>query len=89
MTGNPILVTTPEFYFLFEVKKHVILLSLSVKMVSAEEASHQIGPFTKRRVLAPLPDKEFDPTEIAVPWKILDSEGMKRIFTDLNAGLSE
>jgi putative intracellular protease/amidase len=29
----------------------------------------------KRRVLIPLPDKDFDVTEVAVPWKILTRAG--------------
>jgi len=29
-----------------------------------------------RTVLIPLPDKDFDPTECAVPWKLLSLNGM-------------
>jgi protease I len=33
------------------------------------------------RVLIPLPPTDFDPTEAAVPWKILKEEGIKIIFS--------
>jgi putative intracellular protease/amidase len=32
------------------------------------------------RVLVPLPDTDFDPTEAAVPWKVLASAGHQVIF---------
>ncbi len=30
---------------------------------------------SSKRVLAPLPEKGFDPTEVAVPWSILTAAG--------------
>jgi len=38
----------------------------------------------KKTILAPLPDMDFDPTEIAVPWKILTTEGFEIIFATEN-----
>src|SRR4051812_474930 len=35
---------------------------------------------TMARVLMPLPDCDFDPTETAVPWKILTREGHEVVF---------
>jgi len=34
----------------------------------------------KKRILIPLPDADFDPTEVGVPWKILVSEGFEVVF---------
>ena len=33
-----------------------------------------------KRVLVPLPRRDFDPTEVAVPWKTLVSEGIEVVF---------
>lgn len=33
-----------------------------------------------RRVLMPLPDYGFDPTEVAIPWQLLSAEGIDVIF---------
>jgi protease I len=33
-----------------------------------------------KRVLIPLPSQDFDPTETAVPWKILSNSGIEIIF---------
>jgi len=35
---------------------------------------------TKRRVLIPLPDHDFDVTEVAVPWKLLAEAGHEVVF---------
>lgn len=32
------------------------------------------------RVLAPLPDRDFDPTEVAVPWRLLTLAGHEIVF---------
>lgn len=32
------------------------------------------------RVLVPLPDRDFDVTEVAVPWRILDRAGVEVVF---------
>ena len=32
------------------------------------------------RVLVPLPDTDFDPTETAVPWKVLSGKGHEVVF---------
>jgi putative intracellular protease/amidase len=34
----------------------------------------------KRRVLVPLPDRDFDVTEVAVPWKMLTHAGHEVVF---------
>jgi protease I len=33
-----------------------------------------------KRVLIPLPLKDFDPTECAIPWKILNEQGVEVRF---------
>lgn len=33
-----------------------------------------------RRILAPLPDRDFDPTEIAIPWHVLTQAGHSVVF---------
>ena len=33
-----------------------------------------------RKVLIPLPDKDFDVTEVAVPWKLLRDAGFQVVF---------
>jgi protease I len=33
-----------------------------------------------KRVLIPLPLKDFDPTESAIPWKILNEQGVEVRF---------
>jgi putative intracellular protease/amidase len=33
-----------------------------------------------RRVLVPLPDRDFDPTEVAVPWWTLVEDGVEVVF---------
>ena len=32
------------------------------------------------RVLVPLPDRDFDPTEISIPWQILNRRGIEVVF---------
>src|SRR3954469_13464006 len=32
------------------------------------------------RIVMPLPDKDFDPTETAVPWRLLTRDGHEVIF---------
>jgi putative intracellular protease/amidase len=32
-------------------------------------------------ILIPLPDRDFDPTECAIPWKICTSRGWKAVFS--------
>jgi putative intracellular protease/amidase len=36
------------------------------------------------RVLVPLPDRDFDPTETAVPWKVLSDAGHDVVFATEN-----
>ncbi len=38
------------------------------------------------RVLIPLPDRDFDTTEVAVPWKILTERGHEVIFATQGGG---
>ena len=33
-----------------------------------------------RSVLVPLPDRDFDVTEVAVPWKLLSERGIDLVF---------
>ena len=33
-----------------------------------------------RSVLVPLPDRDFDVTEVAVPWKLLSERGVDIVF---------
>ncbi|MEQ1666452.1 MAG: type 1 glutamine amidotransferase domain-containing protein [Bdellovibrionales bacterium] len=37
-----------------------------------------------KRILMPLPHKDFDPTEVSIPWKILSSHGIQIIFSTPN-----
>jgi putative intracellular protease/amidase len=40
----------------------------------------------RRRVLVPLPDRDFDVTEVAVPWRLLTEAGCEVIFaTEIGA----
>ncbi|MFJ9410189.1 type 1 glutamine amidotransferase domain-containing protein [Streptomyces sp. NPDC101393] len=38
------------------------------------------------RVLIPLPDRDFDITEVAVPWRLLTDAGHRVTFTTERAG---
>ncbi len=38
------------------------------------------------RVLMPLPDNDFDVTEVAVPWKVLSAAGHEVVFATQRAG---
>jgi putative intracellular protease/amidase len=38
------------------------------------------------RVLIPLPDRDFDTTEVAVPWKLLTEAGHRVVFATERAG---
>ena len=40
------------------------------------------------RVLIPLPDRDFDPTEVAVPWRVLCDAGHQVVFATERAGRS-
>jgi protease I len=37
-----------------------------------------------KKILIPIPRKDFDPTEVAVPWKILSNHGHQIIFATPN-----
>ena len=39
-----------------------------------------------RRVLLPLPDRDFDTTEVAVPWKLLQRAGHEVVFATERGG---
>jgi putative intracellular protease/amidase len=39
-----------------------------------------------RRVLLPLPDRDFDVTEVAVPWRLLTRAGHQVVFATENGG---
>lgn len=39
-----------------------------------------------KRVLIPLPDRDFDTTEVAVPWKLLREAGHEVVFATERAG---
>jgi hypothetical protein len=38
------------------------------------------------RVLMPLPDRDFDVTEVAVPWRVLSDAGHQVVFATEQAG---
>jgi putative intracellular protease/amidase len=38
------------------------------------------------RVLMPLPDRDFDPTEVAVPWRVLRDRGHEVVFATEHGG---
>jgi putative intracellular protease/amidase len=40
------------------------------------------------RVLVPLPDRDFDVTEVAVPWQVLTAAGHEVVFAAEQAGAS-
>lgn len=40
----------------------------------------------KRRVLLPLPDRDFDVTEVAVPWRVLTASGHEVVFATERGG---
>ncbi|RNL78687.1 type 1 glutamine amidotransferase domain-containing protein [Nocardioides marmorisolisilvae] len=40
------------------------------------------------RVLVPLPDTDFDTTEVAVPWKLLTEAGHEVVFTTEDGGVA-
>jgi putative intracellular protease/amidase len=44
------------------------------------EIKIHLGTHSLKKVLVPLPDAEFDPTEVAVPWRILRLEGHEVVF---------
>ena len=39
------------------------------------------------RVLVPLPDRDFDVTEVAVPWRILRDAGHQAVFATERPGV--
>lgn len=41
------------------------------------------------RVLMPLPDRDFDPTEVAVPWKLLVEAGHEVVFPTETGAVGE
>ncbi|MFC9238081.1 type 1 glutamine amidotransferase domain-containing protein [Streptomyces decoyicus] len=38
------------------------------------------------RVLMPVPDRDFDVTEVAVPWRLLTDAGHQVVFATERAG---
>lgn len=40
------------------------------------------------RVLIPLPDTDFDSTEVAVPWRLLTDAGHDVVFATQNGGVA-
>lgn len=46
----------------------------------AANASPAASSATRRRVLLPLPDRDFDVTEVAVPWRLLVDAGHEVVF---------
>eukprot|EP01114_Cavostelium_apophysatum_P012292 TRINITY_DN2733_c0_g1_i1.p1 TRINITY_DN2733_c0_g1~~TRINITY_DN2733_c0_g1_i1.p1 ORF type:complete len:523 (+),score=135.34 TRINITY_DN2733_c0_g1_i1:56-1624(+) len=44
------------------------------------EVKPHLGIKTGKKIVMPLPDTDFDPTESAVPWKILTMEGVDVYF---------
>jgi len=44
------------------------------------ELKTHLGLGIHRKVLIPLPDEDFDPTEVSVPWKLFKLEGYEIVF---------
>lgn len=42
-----------------------------------------------KKILIPLPDKDFDLTEVAVPWKLFTNEGFKVVFATENGKIAQ
>jgi len=40
----------------------------------------------RKRILVPLPDRDFDPTEVAVPWRLLRDAGHELVFATERGG---
>lgn len=38
------------------------------------------------RIIIPLPDKDFDVTEVAVPWRLLTNAGHQIVFATEKSG---
>lgn len=43
----------------------------------------------RKKVLVPLPNRDFDPTEVAVPWKILREQEIDVVFATPTGGVPE
>ena len=46
-------------------------------------------PRDRPRVLIPLPNIDFDPTEVAVSWKVLRSQGVDVFFSTPDGAISQ
>lgn len=55
-------------------------------MAKVREVSYGARVPQARRVLIPLPDRGFDPTEVAVPWSILLHAGHDVVFASESGG---
>src|SRR5262249_61023721 len=60
---------------------------ITSKVISAVEKrvrndfTSRVGlPAVGRRILIPLPDRDFDTTEVAVPWRLLTRAGHEVVF---------
>ena len=49
-------------------------------------ARRRMGDDGRVRVLIPLPDRDFDVTEVAVPWRVLCDAGHQVVFATERAG---
>ena len=49
-------------------------------------ARRRVGDDGRVRVLVPLPDRDFDVTEVAVPWRVLCDAGHQVVFATERAG---
>jgi len=44
------------------------------------EVKQSMGHSNGKKILIPLPDHDFDPTEVCVPWKLLTLDGYTTVF---------
>lgn len=44
---------------------------------------------TKKKVLIPIPSYGFDPTEVAIPWKLLTDRGVEVVFATPNGQIAK
>ncbi|MBI3269669.1 MAG: DJ-1/PfpI family protein [Planctomycetes bacterium] len=49
-------------------------------------AGAQRAPTRRRRIWVPLPDRDFDVTEVAVPWRLLTRAGHELVFATERGG---
>jgi hypothetical protein len=63
------------------VSKPLLLNTWEVQFFLEIKKHAPLGTLVRKKVLCPLPDTDFDPTEVSVPWKILSMEGVDIVFS--------